>query len=282
VVFPDRPRALITGAGSGLGRALAVRLADREGRVLVTDVRMDPAEETARVVRTRGGEAIVQGLDVTDPEQWAAARATIEAAWGGLDILVNNAGVAVAGRTGEIPIEDWRWLLDINLWGVIYGCHTFVPMLRAQRSGFILNVASSAGLLSAPELGPYNVAKAGVISLSETLYGELKEDDIHTTALCPTFFRSELFDRTRTTNADLRRITEKLIGQAGWTAEQIADVALRGLESGELYVIPQLDGQIMWRVKRTLGPGALQRMLRWVRNSKSVADGAMPWRRRGE
>jgi NAD(P)-dependent dehydrogenase (short-subunit alcohol dehydrogenase family) len=233
-------------------------------------------------VRTRGGEAIVQGLDVTDPEQWAAARATIEAAWGGLDILVNNAGVAVAGRTGEIPIEDWRWLLDINLWGVIYGCHTFVPMLRAQRSGFILNVASSAGLLSAPELGPYNVAKAGVISLSETLYGELKEDDIHTTALCPTFFRSELFDRTRTTNADLRRITEKLIGQAGWTAEQIADVALRGLESGELYVIPQLDGQIMWRVKRTLGPGALQRMLRWVRNSKSVADGAMPWRRRGE
>lgn len=282
MVFPDRPRALITGAGSGLGRALAVRLADREGRVLVTDVRMDPAEETARVVRTRGGEAIVQGLDVTDPEQWAAARATIEAAWGGLDILVNNAGVAVAGRTGEIPIEDWRWLLDINLWGVIYGCHTFVPMLRAQRSGFILNVASSAGLLSAPELGPYNVAKAGVISLSETLYGELKEDDIHTTALCPTFFRSELFDRTRTTNADLRRITEKLIGQAGWTAEQIADVALRGLESGELYVIPQLDGQIMWRVKRTLGPGALQRMLRWVRNSKSVADGAMPWRRRGE
>jgi len=280
MVFPDRPRVLITGAGSGLGRALAEQLADREARVLVSDVRMDPAEDTARAVRSKGGEAIVQSLDVTSVEQWEAARATIESAWGGIDILVNNAGVAVAGRTGEIPLEDWRWLMDINLWGVIYGCHTFVPMMRKQKSGFILNVASSAGLLSAPELAPYNVAKAGVISLSETLHGELAEDHVHTTALCPTFFRSELYDRTRTTTADLGRITQKLIAQAGWTAEQIADVALRGLESGELYVIPQLDGQIMWRVKRTLGPGAVQRMLRWVRNSKSVADGALPWKPR--
>jgi NAD(P)-dependent dehydrogenase (short-subunit alcohol dehydrogenase family) len=278
MVFPERPRVLITGAGSGLGRALAEQLAEREARVLVSDVRMDPAEDTARAVRAKGGEAIVQSLDVTSVDQWEAVRSTVESAWGGLDVLVNNAGVAVAGRTGEIPLEDWRWLMDINLWGVIYGCHTFVPIMRRQKTGFILNVASSAGLLSAPELGPYNVAKAGVISLSETLAGELKDDHIHTTALCPTFFRSELYDRTRTTTADLGRITEKLIAQAGWTAEQIAEVALRGLESGELYVIPQLDGQIMWRVKRTLGPGALQRMLRWVRNSKSVADGALPWK----
>jgi len=193
--------------------------------------------------------------------------------------LINNAGVAVAGRVGEIPLENWRWLLDINLWGVVYGCHVFVPMMREANSGFVMNVASSAGLLSPPELGPYNVAKAGVISLSETLHGELRDGGISTTVLCPTFFRSELYDRTRTTNTDLERITRKLIGQAGWTAEQIAEVALRGLETGELYVIPQLDGQIMWRIKRTLGPVVMQRLLRWARKSGALADGALPWKR---
>jgi len=279
MVFPDRPRALVTGAGSGLGRALAVRLAARRARVLVSDVRLDPAEETARRVRAAGGEAIVQSLDVTDFAQWEAARATVTSAWSGLDLLINNAGVAVAGRVGEIPLENWRWLLDINLWGVVYGCHVFVPMMREANSGFVMNVASSAGLLSPPELGPYNVAKAGVISLSETLHGELRDGGISTTVLCPTFFRSELYDRTRTTNTDLERITRKLIGQAGWTAEQIAEVALRGLETGELYVIPQLDGQIMWRIKRTLGPVVMQRLLRWARKSGALADGALPWKR---
>jgi len=86
-----------------------------------------------------------------------------------VDMLINNAGVAVGGPVGEVPLADWEWMMGINLWGVIYGCHAFVPRFKQQRRGAILNVASAAGLLSIPSLAPYNVSKAGVVALSETL-----------------------------------------------------------------------------------------------------------------
>ncbi len=279
MAFPDRPRVLITGASSGLGRALALELAERQARILVTDIRMEPAEATVEMVEAKGGEARMFSLDVTSTEHWAAARQAMHDAWGGIDVLANNAGVAAVGPVGEVSLEDWKWLIDINLWGVIHGCHTFVPDMRASGSGFILNVASSAGLLSVPEMAPYNVAKAGVISLTETLQGELRRCGVKVTALCPTFFRSELHERTRTTSETLEELTRGLVGNASWTAEQIAEVALRGLEAGELLVIPQMDGQLMWRLKRTLGTTALHRLMRLTRNAQ-WHDGALPWSRK--
>jgi len=175
-------------------------------------------------------------------------------AWGGLDVLMNNAGVAVVGRVDEVSLDDWHFEVAVNLMSVVYGCHFALPIMRRQKSGFILNVASAAGLLSAPKMGPYNVTKAGVIALSETLAGELSDDGVQVSVLCPTFFRTNIHKSQRSTE-QLRGHSEKLVTQAKWSAEEVARVALKGLERGTLYVIPQTDGKLFWRAKRLMGGG---------------------------
>ena len=126
--------------------------------------------------------------------------------------------------------------------------------MKRQKRGFILNVASAAGLIAAPLMGPYNVTKAGVIALSETLRTELEGDDVAVSVLCPTFFRTNIH-KTQRSPEKLRATSAKLVEGAKWSAEEIARVALRGLERGQLYIIPQTDGKMLWRAKRALGGG---------------------------
>ena len=251
--FPERPRAVITGAASGFGRAVALRLAGRRARLVLGDIDEAGLEETAKLAREAGGEVRTLRCDVRVPGEVEALAVLADEAFGGTDILVNNAGVAVAGPIGEVSLEDWRWQIDINLWGVIYGCHFFVPRMKEAGRGFILNVASSAGLLCVPEMGPYNVTKAGVVALSETLYGELSGSGVRVSALCPTFFRTNIHKNARSSKPENQEQAAKLVTGSKWSAEQIADVALAALEAGELYVVPQTDGKVLWRAKRVLG-----------------------------
>ncbi len=248
--LPSSPRAVVTGAGSGLGRAISVELARRNGRVLVSDVDRTRAEETAKLVERSGGTAEVIVVDVTEPDDLERAADHIDRIWGGADLLVNNAGVAVAGTLGEITLEDWKWALNVNLWGVIHGCHAFVPRMRAQGSGAILNVASAMGFASFPEMAPYNVSKAAVISLTETLTSELAPDGIRVTALCPTFFPSNLMQSFRSSNDRQRHFAEAFFRRSTMTAEQVARAGLRGVELGTLVVVPQMDGRVLWWTKR--------------------------------
>src|SRR5262249_27722456 len=164
MALPESPRAVVTGAGSGLGRALCVVLAQRGARIVASDINLSAARATVALLP--GDQAHAVACDVANFEQVQALGEKADQLLGGVDLVVNNAGVAAGGRVGEIPLSDWQWLLGINLWGVIHGCHVFVPRLRRQKSGHILNVASAAGLAGLPQLGPYNVSKAGVIALS--------------------------------------------------------------------------------------------------------------------
>ncbi|MFK7991036.1 MAG: SDR family NAD(P)-dependent oxidoreductase [Sandaracinaceae bacterium] len=250
--FPPRPRAVITGAASGFGRAVALVLSDRGGRLVLSDIDEDGLAETREMAEGRGGTVHTARCDVRSAEDVEALAVLADDAFGGTDIVINNAGVAVAGTIGEVPLEDWRWAVDINLWGVVYGCHSFVPRMKKQGSGWVMNVASAAGLLSGATMGPYNVSKAGVVALSETLYGELAGTGVSVSALCPTFFQTKIHESARAP-ARLMRATEKLITKSKWSAEQIATIALDELEKGELYIIPQADGRVMWRAKRALG-----------------------------
>lgn len=268
--LPKQTRAVITGAGSGLGRAFAVTLAKRGARILITDVNEAGCEVTAEEVRRAGGEAIVLRCDVTKPEDLEAAAIAAEHHWGGADLLINNAGIATAGFVGDLSLELWERTLAVNLRGVIHGCHAFIPRFKKQYGGFLLNVASSAGIASLPEMGPYNVSKAGVISLSETLYAELSPYGISVTALCPTFFPTGLFDTMQASSERQRRMAHALFANATMDAKQVASAALRGLESGQLIVIPQLDGALLWRIKRLL-PGAFHGVLRLQQRYDLVA-----------
>jgi NAD(P)-dependent dehydrogenase (short-subunit alcohol dehydrogenase family) len=244
-------RSVITGAGSGFGRALALELAARGGRLVLSDVDLASVEETARLCRLRGSaDAKALRCDVTS---LADVEALAAAGDGPVDLVVNNAGVSSGGFIGELPIKDWRWTIEVDLFGVIHGCHVFVPRLKAQGHGYVLNVASAAGLLSAPRMAAYNVAKAGVVALSETLAAELQGTGVGVTVLCPTFFETNIVRSGRFADAETRVLADRMMSRAR-PVEEVVLAALTSVERGELYAVPMADARWLWRLKRAV-PG---------------------------
>jgi len=246
--LPDSPCCVITGAGGGFGRALALELSRRKAHLVLSDVDAKGAEETARLA-TAAGAASTKALrcDVTKLDDWKRLAAAVGRP---VDLVVNNAGVSSAGSVGELPIEDWRWTLEVDLFGVINGCHTFAPILRSQGHGHVLNVASAAGLFSPPFMGAYNVAKAGVIALSETLNAELSGTDVGVTVVCPTFFKTNIVNSGRIADPKLRERARGMV-DGGKTAETIARAAIASVDRGKLYALPMADARWFWRLKRT-------------------------------
>jgi NAD(P)-dependent dehydrogenase (short-subunit alcohol dehydrogenase family) len=255
--IPQEPRAVVTGAGSGLGRAFCLELAARRARILAVDIDLASAEETARLVQGAGGTAVARRADVADFAQVEALAGAVEEAFGGADLVINNAGVAVGGAVGQVPLDEWRWIVGINLWGVIYGCHVFVPRFKTRGSGHIINVASAAGLVSLPDMGPYNVTKSGVVALSETLHVELAGTGVGVTVLCPTFFKTNIA-RAAHTYADVETSeVERMMDRAKLQAPDVARYALATADRGELFAVPHADGRWTWRTKR-LAPELFQ------------------------
>jgi NAD(P)-dependent dehydrogenase (short-subunit alcohol dehydrogenase family) len=271
--LPPNPRAVITGAGSGLGRVLSVKLAARGGRILICDIHLERAVETAKLVSDAGGTAEVLGCDVTRVSDLERAAARSEQLWGGTDLLVNNAGVAAGGSVGDIPLVDWEWIVRVNLWGVIHGCHVFVPRMKARRTGWVLNVASSAGVACLPEMASYNVTKAGVIALSETLHAELAPHGVAVAVLCPTFFQTNILESMRCATSRQRTLAEAMFRDAKSTADDVADAAIRGMERGRVLILPQADGRWLWRAKRLL-PSLYYRLV--AQYAAAYAERALP------
>lgn len=252
-------RAFITGAASGLGRELALQLTKRHRQegvsIAIADLNLAGAQETAAMLTQAGAQALVFRCDVTDVAQLENAAAQTYEAFGGVDLVVNNAGVAAGGHVGEVPLADWQWVLDINLKGVIHGCHVFVPRMKQQfaathKRTAILNIASGAGFVSLPEMAAYNVSKAGVIALSETLYTELAPSRIHVSVLCPTFFKTNLLNTFRAPSERQKKLAEQMFKWTTMGADDVARFALNGLDKRKLMLVPQLEAALLWRLKR--------------------------------
>jgi NAD(P)-dependent dehydrogenase (short-subunit alcohol dehydrogenase family) len=174
---------VVTGAGSGIGRATALRFAGLGARVHVADISMEAAETVAEQI---GAKARAHHVDVTDPEAVNGLADAVFAESGVVDVLHNNAGVGHAGPVEEIPLSDWRRVVEINLMGVIHGICAFVPRMLAQgRPSHIVNTASALGLMPGIDLAPYATTKHAVVGLSESLHAELGRRGIGVTALCP-------------------------------------------------------------------------------------------------
>ena len=243
--------AVVTGAGSGIGAAFAHELARRGGRVVCSDIRPETAEATANAILRAGGSAHAVACDVADIDQVDYLAAAAEE-WLRCppDLVVNNAGVGIGGRPiGEISLQDWQWTVGVNMWGVIHGCHVFAPKLRAQGKGGIINVCSAASFAAAPLMGPYNVTKAAVLALSETLAAELAGTGVTVTALCPTWVKTNIA-RDGRIPAGTNRVAQKMMDLTGLSAERVARTTLNAFDKGELYVLPQLDARLVWRMKR--------------------------------
>jgi NAD(P)-dependent dehydrogenase (short-subunit alcohol dehydrogenase family) len=247
--IPDHARVVVTGAGSGLGRALSHEVARRGGRVLCADIDEAAARKTADEIGAAASAARCDVAQVKDLERLADSA---EKLWGGggVDVIVNNAGVAVGGNIGDVPLDDWRWIIGVNLFGVVHGCHVFVPRLRREGRGHVLNIASAAGLLSPPGMGPYNATKAAVVALSETLRAELDGSGVGVTVLCPTFFRTNIHTNSRAVDRSQLGTVEKLMDKSKIQADDVARLALDACARNELYALPHADGRWLWRLKR--------------------------------
>ncbi len=247
--FPSK-RAFITGAASGLGLSLAQLLA-RDGWTLgVLDVDRNGLDRAVVQLGNTGAAGVTAYPgDVASHEIVTAAITRFADAHRGLDMIVNNAGVAVAGPVDAIPVDDWNWIVGINLLGVVWGCRTAVPLMKRQGSGLIFNIASSAGFAAAPQMSAYNATKAGVISLSETLASELAGTGLQVSCAMPGFFRTHLLDHMRAPPEE-SRLAHRIMDNSGHDPDEAALALLAAVAAGELYVVWPPEYRWAWRLKR--------------------------------
>jgi NADP-dependent 3-hydroxy acid dehydrogenase YdfG len=240
----------ISGAGSGLGAALAHRYGAAGYRVAVTDQHERRAFRVAAELEAEGFNAWSQALDVTSAQDWDALYQRVLTEWGRLDILVNNAGVAAAGRLEDSSLEDWRWVLDTNLVGVVRGCHRFLPLLREQGSGHIINMASFAGMMPVPEMSAYATAKAAVVALSEQLRVDLQGSGVGVSVVCPAFVQTRLLETFRAPDERHRKQAERWMERAAVTAEDVAETVFNAVRDRKFLVLTHRETRWAWRLRR--------------------------------
>jgi len=240
--FTDRI-VVVTGAASGIGRALTLAFAAEGAHLVLADLDEAPMAETVRAIANCGRQALVARTDVTDLAQVRALADRAFARFGAVHVLCNNAGVVVSGGLERATLQDWQWLIGVNLWGVIHGLLAFLPRMIAQGTGgHILNTASMAGLVASRGLGVYNTTKYAVVGLSETLAKDLRPYDIGVSVVCPMGVATGIRDAERTRPAALRNpagprpAPVELIGRT-LTADEVAAQAIAAVRAGELYVI---------------------------------------------
>jgi len=287
---PATQFAIVTGGAGGLGREFCVQLARAGWQVAIVDINRAESEETLRAVEQAGGTGRVELCDVTDVEAWRDLGARLQTDWPRLDLLINNAGMFSSGRIGNLDLAEMEQVVRLNLLSVIYGCDTMTPWLadsaRARgeagrdgplRPGFfwrpqivprptIINVASIFAYYCPPQMAIYNLTKAGVIALSETLYTELRDQGIGVTVVCPGPMQTQFAARATIHSQAMRQLTELYVRRSRLTPERVAAAALRSTRRRrKLYVVMGIRERWLWRIKRFMPRLLLSRVARRVR-----------------
>jgi len=265
--FKDKV-AVITGGASGIGRAIAFRCAQEGMKVVLADIEEQALTQTEKEMKALGATVLAVLTDVskvTDIEK--LAQKTLDT-FGSVDLLCNNAGVSTfASRTWESPLSDWKWVMGVNLWGVIHGLHVFVPIMLEQDSEcHIVNTASMAGLTSIARTGIYSLTKHGVVNLSEILYHELVQMNakVKVSVLCPGWVNTQLFDSARNRPSEQKNLSpeaqqtssnlalEQSFHQAmqtGMSSEVVADHLFQGIKDEKFYILTHSQYKVAVKIR---------------------------------
>jgi NAD(P)-dependent dehydrogenase (short-subunit alcohol dehydrogenase family) len=253
--------AVITGAASGIGLGLAERAAKEGMKLVITDIEEVPLKAAEASLRKLGAVDVISVVtDVSKADQMDALAEKTIAAFSTVHLLFNNAGVGGGGCMWELDTEYWEWVLGVNLWGVIHGIRTFTKHMVAQNEGHIVNTASIAGLMSAPTMGPYNVSKHAVVTLSETLYGELRNGGhkVGVSVLCPAYVDTKIYAAERNRPLDEaakndparieeQKAIEEMAAEFFSTAlstETVADQVFDAIENDTFYILTHPKGSV--------------------------------------
>lgn len=249
-------RVLVTGGASGLGLDLATLLLARGDRVVIADL----APTDARPDSIPSGADYLR-LDVRSEAEWSGVRDEVARRYGGLDVLVNNAGIAQGGRIEHVTEDDWNHILDVNLHGVARGCRVFVPMLKEQGAGYLLNVASLAGIAHSPSMSSYTATKAGVLAMSESIRWELEPFGVGVSVLCPSFFKTNLASSLNTSDPRIAAVADKLINKSDTRSTDIARAAVDGMDAGTFLLLPNSEARTT-RLAKHLAPWVYEGRMR--------------------
>ena len=239
--------AIVTGGASGIGKGIAVQLIAEGAQVIIADIQRDAMEATAEEIGAVGIQ-----VDVSNPASVdALAREALDR-YGAVHVVCNNAGIGPLAPVADLTLDDWRWMIGVNLWGVIHGVHTFLPILKQNREGgHIVNTASMAGLVAGPRLGAYAAAKYGVVGLTEVLAAELASDNsrVGVSVLCPGTVHTNIGHSSRNRPAGLPDAGFKDIDielednpMYRWIyPEEAGAVVVRAIKRGDLYALTHPD-----------------------------------------
>jgi len=256
--------AVVTGAASGIGRAVAVLLARKGCQLALVDVNQAGLRETARAVEAEGRKASLHGVDVADADAMRALPEQVVAEHGHVHVLVNNAGVALDARFEESSLEDLQWIVGINFWGVIHGCKFFLPYLRREREAHIVNLSSLFGIMGVPANSAYCATKFAVRGLSEALWTEISAEGIGVTSVHPGGIRTNIARAARSApGTDPTPRIEGFDRVARTSPERAAEQIVRGIERGAQRVRIAPETYVGDWLKR-LFPSGTQRLLRWA------------------
>src|SRR3954470_6914358 len=239
---------LITGAASGIGRAIALRLADEGATLFLVDIDEKGLAETAAESQARGVEVITRRCNVAEPREVSAAVAEALSRWNGVDILVNNAGITYYGKTERMAADHWDKLLRINLLSHVQFTRELLPSLLAREEAHVVNVCSVLGLVGMPKVTAYCTSKFGMVGFSESLRNEFGKQGLGVTALCPGFVRTNLF-----TNAPLEKDTEEHKSPPRFvttTPERVARAAVKAIRRNRRFIVMEPMARGMYFVKR--------------------------------
>ncbi|GGP74054.1 short chain dehydrogenase [Shewanella ulleungensis] len=248
----QQQHVLITGAASGLGKALALKWASQHAEVCVADINLQAGEQVCNEIVALGGKAFFVPCDITKTDSITALLETLQLRWQHIDLLVNNAGVASADKIDVEPMLQWRWVMEINVFGIVNMCQQFIPIFKQQGYGSILNVASQAGLTPIPFMSSYNASKAAVVSLSETMLLELADHNINVSVLCPGFFKTNLGNSLRTQLPTMEKLLGKLFDKSPINAAQVANIAYKGEVNKQFLLLTHQQGKRLYLLKRLL------------------------------
>ena len=263
--------AVLTGAGSGFGLECARIGAGLGMQLVLVDVQQDALDAAAAEARAAGCEVLARRVDVSDAAQMEQLAPDVQQRFGAPHLVFNNAGVGAGGLVWESSVKDWEWVLGVNLWGVVHGVRLFTPMMLAaaqadpQWRGHIVNTASMAGLLNAPNMGIYNVSKHAVVSLSESLYQDLAlvTDQVSASVLCPFFVPTGISQSHRNRPATLagaaatqsqrvgQSMSDKAVGGGKVTAAEVAQKVFDAAATGQFYIYshPRAIGSVQVRLE---------------------------------